>query len=103
MLATALAVYVTNETLAGTTASSFGFQVTASGVGAATFNVGSSGAAFGVADGTVLSVLDILLATDERSTDGLLYDTDGSETIDDFERFLRTLANEVYSAINEAG
>jgi hypothetical protein len=103
VLATALAVYVTNQTLAGTTASSYGFHVTASGVGASTFNVGSNGAAFGVANQTTLTVLDILLATDARTRNGLLYDLDGSGTISSSEQALRAQANEVYSAINAAG
>src|SRR5207247_2343306 len=40
VLATALAVYVTNQTLAGTTAAAYGFLVTENGVGTRTFNVG---------------------------------------------------------------
>jgi uncharacterized delta-60 repeat protein len=103
VLATALAVYVTNQNLAGTTAAAYGFQVTASGVGAATFNVGTNGAAFGVADNTTLTVLDLLLATDARTRNGLLYDFDGSGTISAEERALREKANQVYTTINELG
>ena len=44
---------------------------------------------------------DILLATDVKARDGLLYDADGSGSISSFETLLRTLANELYSAINE--
>ena len=45
---------------------------------------------------------------DRMSLDGLLYnDADGDGTndgeIDDFEKLLRTLANDVYTAINEQG
>ena len=50
--------------------------------------------AFNVADNTVLSVLDILLATNDQAVDGCLYNWDA---------LLRSLANEVYSAINEGG
>jgi hypothetical protein len=103
VLATALAVYVTNETLAGTTAAAYGFTVTEHGLGVSTFTVGSSGAAFGVADDTTLTVLDILLATNAQTVNGLLYDLDGSGTISDAERALRELANAVYTAINEQG
>ena len=103
VLATALAVYVTNQTLSGPTAASYGYQVTSTGVGATTFNVGSKGAAFGVADNSVLTVLDLLLATDSRTRRGLLYDLDGSGTINSQERSLREMANEVYTAINEQG
>jgi hypothetical protein len=103
VLAAALAVYVTNENLAGTTAAAYGFQVSAQGVGAATFNVGGNGAAFGVADNTTLTVLRILQATDARTSNGLLYDLDSSGTISLPERALREMANLVYTAINQQG
>ena len=48
VMATAFAVYVTDSDLASTNASQYGFIVTSAGTGAATFNVGSIGAAFGV-------------------------------------------------------
>ena len=94
---------LTNENLAGTTASSYGFLVSDTGVGTALFNVGDGGAAFGVDDYTDVAVLDLLLATDDMAADGLLYDTDDSDHIDAVEQWLRTLANEVYTAINEGG
>ncbi len=94
VLATALSVYVTNSTLAGTVAVDYGFAVSEYGLGAATFNVGSYGAAFNVEDDTEMTVLDLLLATDSLSTNGLLYDLDGD---------LRVMANEFYTAINEQG
>ncbi len=94
VMATALAVYVTNETLAATTAEAYGFLVSEYGLGAATFNVGDCGAAFGVADGTEISVLDMLRATDSMAVNGSLYDLDA---------VLRQMANEIYSSINEAG
>ena len=46
VMATALAVYVTNTNLAGSSATAYGFQVSSAGTGAATFSVGTSGAAF---------------------------------------------------------
>jgi len=94
VMATAFAVYVTNSSLAGDAGTHYGFLVTDYGVGIATFNIGSSGEAFDVADNTDMAIMDILLATNEQSVDGQLYDLDG---------ILRRLANEVYSAINEAG
>ncbi|MCX7702146.1 MAG: MSCRAMM family adhesin SdrC, partial [Gemmataceae bacterium] len=103
VLATALAVYVTNQNLAGTAGIAYGFEVTATGVGSSTFNIGTNGAAFGVADHTVMTVLDILRATDSRTRNGILYDLDGNGTISKSERKLRVQANDVYSAINEAG
>lgn len=61
--------------------------------------------AFGLSasDSTVLAVMDILLATDSLAHDGLLYDQNGNHQIDGIEQALRTMANEVYSAINEQG
>lgn len=103
VMATALAVYVTNQTLAGTTAVAYGFAVTATGVGTRTFNVGARGAAFGVANGSFVSVMDLLLAVNARSRNGVLYDADGNGQIDSTEAGQRTVANDVFSAINEAG
>ncbi len=94
VMATAFAVYVTNLNLADNVAASYGFLVTDGGVGIATFNIGSSGLAFNVADDSEISIMDILLATNDQAVDGMLYDLDA---------VLRSLANEVYSAINEAG
>jgi hypothetical protein len=51
-----------------------------------------------------LAVLDLLYATDDNSQDGVLYGMDDApDADDDWEAVLRTLANDVYSAINEAG
>jgi hypothetical protein len=103
VMATALAVYVTNQSLAGTTAATYGFQVTTYGVGEKTFNVGSDGAAFGVANNTNVSVLDLLLAVNSRSRNGLFYDMNGDGQINSTEASNRTMANDTFSAINEAG
>lgn len=122
-MAIALTTFVTKESLAGirydavgspeidasliARVESYGFDCTAGGVGSAWFNVGSSGAAFGVADGTQRQIIDLLLATDLMSRNGLLYDDDGEENgqgeLDGWELLLRTLANDVYSRINERG
>jgi VCBS repeat-containing protein len=106
VMAVALAVYVTNASLAGQAAVPYGFLVTASGVGYSTFDVGSANrAAFGLSatDSTVLTVLDILMRTDAKTRKGILYDENGNGLIDSFETMLRTMANDVYSAINEQG
>jgi hypothetical protein len=95
VLATALSVYVTNATLDPTlVAAPYGFTVSGDGAGTATVNVGSSGDAFGVANNTTKTLMDLLLATDEQAIDGLLY---GGNTA------LRNEANSVYSALNQAG
>ena len=103
-MATPLAVYVTSQTLAGTTAAAYGFLVTSTGVGARTFNVDSNGTAFGVANNTSVTVLDLLQAVNSRARHGLLYDLDGDgDANDSLETSYRTMANNVFSGINEAG
>jgi virginiamycin B lyase len=99
VLAVALSAYVTNQNLAGMTAAAYGFQVSAEGLAAATFNVGSDGAAFGVANDTTMTIFALLQATDAQTHNGLLYDTDGSGTISPLEKALRVMANQVYTAI----
>jgi len=104
VMATVLAVYVTNQTLAGTTATAFGFLVTENGLGTRTFNVGANGAAFGVVHHSEVAMLDLLLAVNSRSRNGLLYDLDDDgDANDSLETSYRTMANNVFSAINEAG
>jgi hypothetical protein len=95
VLATALSVYVTNAVLDPTqVAARYGFTVSGDGLGAATFNVGRNGDAFGVTDNTTMTVLDLLLATDEQAVDGVLYN--GDQT-------LRKEANDLFDALNQAG
>ena len=104
VMATALAVYVTNQSLAGTVAAGYGFVVTAGGVGTRTYNVGTSGAAFGVANHAGVTVLDLLLAVNSRSRNGVLFDLDGDgDATDSLETNHRTLANNVFTGINEDG
>jgi len=94
VMAVAFAVYVTNSTLAGTVAGSYGFKVTAAGTGAASYNVGSNGAAFGVANNTSLTILQILQAANAQAVNGVLYNGITS---------LRNNANTVFDGINNAG
>jgi Tol biopolymer transport system component len=95
VLATALSVYATNATLDSTRAAApYGFTVSGDGLGTAAVNVGSDGDAFGVANNTTLTVIDLLRATDDQSVGGVLYG--GSAT-------RRKEANDLYSAINQAG
>jgi hypothetical protein len=95
VLATALSVYVTNATLDPTqVAAQYGFTVSGDGVGTATVNVGSNGDAFGVANNTTMTVLDLLLATNDQAVGGLLYNGNTAR---------RNHANNVYSAVNQAG
>ena len=95
MLATALSVYVTNATLDPTgVAAQYGFIVSGDGVGTATFNVGSNGDAFGVANNTTMTVMDLLLATDAQAVNGLLYGGNAHK---------KALADTVYDALLQAG
>jgi hypothetical protein len=95
VLATALAVYATSATLDPTqAAASYGFVVSGDGLGAATWNVGSDGDAFGVANNTSMTVMGLLLATDDQAVSGLLYNGNTAR---------RNEANAVYSALNQAG
>jgi hypothetical protein len=48
-------------------------------------------------------VMDLLLAADARARNGLLYDLDGSGAIGGPEAAYRTMANDVFNAINESG
>jgi hypothetical protein len=95
VLATALSVYATNATLDSTgVARQYGFTVSGDGVGAATVNVGGNGDAFGVTNNTTMTVMDLLLATDNQAINGLLYNGNTTK---------RNEANNVFSAINQAG
>jgi hypothetical protein len=75
-------------------ATAYGFTVSGSGVGSTTFNVGSNGDAFGVANSSTLAVMELLLATDAQAVNGVLY---YGNTI------RRNEANTVYTAINQGG
>lgn len=94
VLANALAIYATTASLGGNAATQYGFTVSAAGVGASTFNVGNNGAAFGVANGTSLTVMQVLQEINRRAVNGSLY---GGDTA------LTTMANEVCTGINEIG
>ena len=94
-LATALSVYATNATLDPTKmAASYGFTVSGDGAGTATANVGSNGDAFGVANNTKLTLMDLLLAADAQAVNGVLYGGNAAK---------RNIANNIYNAVNQAG
>lgn len=106
-MAVALATYFTSSNLAGDVAGDFGFNVTDTGIGTKVVNVGDQGAAFGVADGSDLTIMQLLLATDsmtDRASSGSakIYNN-GDNLIDETEAALRAMANEIYTAINELG
>ena len=104
VMALALAVYVTDTDLAGNAATSYGFLVDSSGTGARTFNVGTNGAAVGMANGTQARIFDLLLAVNSSAYQGVLYDSDhDGDANSSSEVSLRTMANVLFTSINETG
>ncbi len=113
-MATALATFFTSSNLSGgNVAASYGFNVTETGIGTKIVNVGTNGAAFGVAHNTSMTIMALLVATnnltgadsDTNSSEDYsnVYDANGDGVLDAAEKALRALANNVYAAINEAG
>lgn len=95
IMATALAVYVTDQQLAGGTfARRYGFNVDNVGTAGSLFNVRTNGAAFGVANNTTLSVWNILKITDANSVNGVAWVTSNT---------FRVMGNNVFTGINEQG
>ena len=104
VLAVALAVFVTNENLAGQVASAFGFLVDNDGLGARVVNVGTNSTAFGIAAHSRLTVMDLLRATNLYANRGVLYDLDNNGRCDTpHESAIRSMAEFVYAGINTAG
>jgi hypothetical protein len=109
-MAVALATYFTSQSLAGVVAMSYGFNVTDTGIGTKIVNVGTSGAAFNVTNGSDVTIMQLLLATnsltdqpDAFSGFATVYDTDGNGVISTAEAGLRTMANGLFTFINESG
>jgi hypothetical protein len=109
-MALALSTYFTSRRLAGDVAIGYGFTVSDTGIGTSIVDVGDCGAAFGVVDGSYLTVMQLLSATNERTDQpdyqsgaAEIYDSNGDGEIDAGEAILRRLSNELYSAINEQG
>jgi len=73
VMATALNVYASTLGLGGSAGTSFGFNVTAAGLGAADFQVGSNGAAFGVANNSTITVDQMLTEVNSKSSNDVLY------------------------------
>jgi hypothetical protein len=116
-MAVALAVYVTDRGLAGgSMAEAYGFAtfdptVGEAGLGGRLFDIdgtigaGTAETLFGTGTPSSLTVLDILVMTDENSSDGVIFEDpdDGNSEIDVWEAALRSLANDLFTAINESG
>jgi hypothetical protein len=73
VLAVALDVYASTASLGGDAAAAVYFPVSATGLGADAFWVGRDGAAFGVADVTILNVYQLLQAVNQRAVNGVPY------------------------------
>ncbi len=82
------------QSLGGTIGNAYGFTVSATGLGADSFNVGADGAAVGVATKTTLNVYEILRAVDRQAVNGVLYNGDTT---------LQKEANDLFDALNQAG
>ncbi|MGA2500384.1 MAG: SdrD B-like domain-containing protein, partial [Tepidisphaeraceae bacterium] len=94
VMAVALAMYVTNSTLAGTVAAPYGFNVSTTGTAAKTINVGANGSAFGVSNNSNITVMNALLSVNNQAANGVLYNGNTS---------LQNMANVVFSNINQNG
>jgi hypothetical protein len=94
-LATALSVYATTASLGGNAgAAADGFSVSATGLGADSFSVGSDGAAFGVANNTTRNVYELLLAVNQQAVNGVLYNGDTT---------LQAEAADLFNLMSKAG
>jgi hypothetical protein len=75
VLTTALNVYASTLSLGGTLAQADGFTVDALGLGADSVDVGVFGAAFGVANNTMLNVWELLQGANNAAVGGLLWNS----------------------------
>jgi hypothetical protein len=94
VLATALNIYASTQSLGGTIGNAYGFTVSATGLGADSFSVGTDGAAFGVANNSTRNVYELLEAVDLLAVNGVLYN--GDQT-------LRGEASDLFGALMQAG
>ncbi len=72
VLATALCAYVTDSNLAGNAGASYGFTVTANGLGSSTWNVGTNGSGVGLSNHQSYSILALLQQVNGQSKNGAL-------------------------------
>ncbi len=94
VLAVALATYATRQSLGGAVALKYGFTVWSEGSGSRRVDVGEHGAAFGVDNGTTMSISQVLAATSGRASKGVLF---GGNAV------LRAHAASVFEMIIELG
>jgi hypothetical protein len=94
VLATALNVYATNTSLGGSAAAAYGFTVSATGLGAYSYNLGKDGAALGVSNNTSGRVFEGLLAVNRKAVNGVLA---GGNTM------MRAQTADLFNSLNAAG
>jgi hypothetical protein len=97
VLAMALNIYATTASLGGNASAAYGFSVSAAGLGAYSFNVGSDGAAFGVANNTTRNVSELLLAVNNQASNGILYNGNPMQST------LQGQAGDLFTSLNQAG
>jgi CSLREA domain-containing protein len=73
ILSEALNIYATTASLGGIAGAADGFLVSGTGLGALSFNVGSDGAPFGVANDTTRNVYEMLVGVNSRTLKGVPY------------------------------
>ena len=73
----------------GSVGTPFGFNVTTAGLGAADFNIGNNGAAFGVANNTTITVSQMLSYVNSKSSKNVLYNG------------VTTLLNQAYNELGQ--
>jgi hypothetical protein len=94
VLAAALSVYATASLLGGNAAAAYGFTVSATGLGARSYNVGNDGTAFGVANKTTLNVYELLVAVNRTAVKGGMYNGDST---------LQAQAADLFNSLTQAG
>jgi hypothetical protein len=90
VLAVALNVYATTSLLGGSAGVAYGFTVSATGLGARSYNVG----VFGAANNTTLNVYELLVAVNKPAKGGVLFG--GNAT-------LQARCADLFDALNQAG
>src|SRR5262249_39583820 len=97
VLAVALNVYATTKSLGGDAGLAYGFSVSATGLGADSFNVRRDGAAFGVANNATRNVYELLLAVNNQASNGILYNGNPLQST------LQGEAGDLFNWLNQVG
>jgi hypothetical protein len=93
-MAVVLNVFAPTTLLGGTTGKAYGFTVSATGLGARSYNVGKDGGAFGVPNNTTLNVYELLIAANNQAVGGFLYNGNKSK---------QSQVAELFGSLNDSG